>query len=152
MPAEEALSVAAEVALLLGAGLHLLMVVPTFGTIRGDRQPVAKPPPPDPTRLALEMEQEGAETYLEELAGPLRRQGLTGDNRDQALWAIVAEVGAEAMEPETGLVVLPYHAHAGINTVWTGSVAGELLERTHIPLLLIEGPMGEVLPLECFAF
>lgn len=134
-PAEDALSVAADVARLLGAELHLLMVVPTFGTIRGDRQSVATLLPAA-TRLALEMEREGAETYLEELAGPLRAQGLSVSTEIRR-GEIVSEVGAEAMEPEVGLVVVPTHAHPGIKTVWTGSVAGELLERTHIPLLLI---------------
>jgi nucleotide-binding universal stress UspA family protein len=132
---EAGLQAAEEIARRLDVPLHLLMVVPTSGTIRGDRQAIATLLPAA-TRFALEMEREGAETYLEDLAVPLRAQGLTVTT-EITRGDVVDMVTESAQRPDIGLVILPTHARAGLPAMWGRSIATRLLEHTHVPLLLV---------------
>src|SRR5207248_10947937 len=72
--AEKALTPAREMAQALRASLHLVMVVPTEDSARGDRP--AATLLPAATRAVLDMEQDDAAGYLESLAQPLRASGL----------------------------------------------------------------------------
>jgi nucleotide-binding universal stress UspA family protein len=133
--AEPALEPARELAGLLGAVVHLVMVVATPGTARGELQAIAQALP-TATRAALELEEEEANEYLENVAGRLRRGGVavTTEVRRGDTPSALAD---EAAEPGVGLVVVATHGRAGVQAIWAGSVTARLLARTRAPILLL---------------
>jgi nucleotide-binding universal stress UspA family protein len=133
--AEMALEPARQLASLLGAELHLVMVVATPGTERGERQALAQALP-TATRAALELEELDAGEYLEGIAARLRGEGaaVTTEVRRGDTSSALAD---EAAEPEVGLVVLATRGLAGVQAIWAGSVTARLLARTHAPILLL---------------
>jgi nucleotide-binding universal stress UspA family protein len=133
--AEAALAPAADLARALGAGLHLVMVVATLQTVRGDRNPAALLLPAT-ARAMLDLQQDDAQGYLDTLAVQLRRAGLpvsTEVRRGDAATAL----SDEAAEPGVGLVVVATHGRAGVQAIWAGSVTARLLARTRAPVLLL---------------
>lgn len=133
--AEAALRPAADIARALGAPLHLVMVVATPDTIRGERLAGATLQPAA-TRAALELEQRDAIQYLEGIAAPLRAEGLevtTEVRRGDA----AASLAREAEGPDIALVVVATHGRAGLQAVWAGSVTAQLLSHTRAPILLL---------------
>lgn len=133
--AEAALPVAAMLAGGLGARLHLTMVVATLATVRDDRR-AASLLMPISTRAVLDIEQGQAETYLDNLAHNLRREGIAvetevrrGDTAD--------ELAGDAAEHGAGLVVAATHGRAGLQAVWAGGTVARLLGRTAAPVLLL---------------
>ncbi|HEX6508606.1 MAG TPA: universal stress protein [Chloroflexota bacterium] len=138
--AEAALGPAKELARALGASLHLVTVVPTSGTIRGDRVATAILLP-TATHQALELEQQEVQNYLEDLAAKLRAEALavTTEVRRGEPSAALAD---EATEPDVGLVVVATHGRAGLQAAWAGSVTARLLSRTHAPVLLLRTVEG----------
>ncbi len=133
--AEVALPPARALAVALHAGLHLVIVVATRGTMRGDRQAVATLLP-SAARAALDLEHEDALTYLDGLADGLRTADLavTTEVRRGDVAPALAD---EAAEPGVGLVVVATHGRAGLQAIWAGSVVAQLLARTRAPILLL---------------
>jgi nucleotide-binding universal stress UspA family protein len=133
--AECALEPARELASLLGAGVHLVMVVATASTARGERQAIAQAMP-TATRAALELEEAEAGDYLESVAARLRRAGaaVSAEVRRGDTSSALAD---EAAEPGVGLVVVATHGRAGVQAIWAGSVTARLLARTRAPILLL---------------
>ncbi len=133
--AEPALEPARQLALCLGATLHLVMVVATPGTLHGGRQALAQALPTG-IRAVLDLEEEEAQRYLEEIAERQRALGLvvTTEVRRGDTTAALAD---EAAEPGIGLVVVATHGRAGVQAIWVGSVTARLLGRTRAPLLLL---------------
>ena len=119
----------------VGAALHLVMVVATLGTVRGERQALAQALPLA-TRAELDLEGEDARRYLDEVADRLRAGGtaVTAEVRRGDTLSALAD---EAAEAGVGLVVMATHGRAGVQAIWAGSVATRLLARTHVPLLLL---------------
>lgn len=133
--AEVALDPAQQVARALHARLHLVMVVATSETIRGNRLAAATLLP-TATRAALDLEQRDAATYLDDLAGKLRMTALTVTTEVRR-GDTASALADEAAEPGVGLVVLATHGRAGLQATWAGSVAAQLLSRTRAPVLLL---------------
>ena len=133
--AEAALPPARELATALHAGLHLVIVVATRGTMRGDRQAVATLLP-SAARAALELEHEGALEYLDGLAASMRLDTLpvTTEVRRGDIASALAD---EAAAPGIGMVVVATHGRAGLQAIWAGSVVAQLLPRTRAPILLL---------------
>ena len=133
--AEVAIPAARELARVLGAALHLVMVVATHTTIRGDRAAAATLLP-SATRAELELEERDAAGYLEGLAMRLREDGLrvTTEVRRGDTASMLSD---EAAEPGVGLVVVATHGRAGLQATWAGSVTAHLLSRTRAPVLLL---------------
>lgn len=133
--AEAALTPAADLARALGAGLHLVMVVATLLTARGDRNPAALLLPATSSAM-LDLQQDDAQGYLDTLAADLRATGLpvtTEVRRGEP----AAALSDEAAEPGVGLVVVATHGRAGVQAIWAGSVTARLLSRTRAPVLLL---------------
>ncbi|HKO25231.1 MAG TPA: universal stress protein [Chloroflexota bacterium] len=133
--AEVALATAQDVAGHVGAALHLVMVVATLGTVRGERQALAQALPMA-TRAELDLEGEDARRYLDGVADRLRAGGtvVTAEvRRGDTLSALAAE----ASKAGVGLVVMATHGRAGVQAIWAGSVATRLLARTRVPVLLL---------------
>jgi nucleotide-binding universal stress UspA family protein len=133
--AELALEPARELAGFLGAEVHLVMVVATPGTARGELQAIAQALP-TATRAALELEEEEAGDYLELVAGRLRRGGVAVSTEVRR-GDTPSALADEAAEPGVGLVVVATHGRAGVQAIWAGSVTARLLARTRAPILLL---------------
>ncbi|HZS86418.1 MAG TPA: universal stress protein [Chloroflexota bacterium] len=133
--AEAALGPAEDLSRRLNAVLHLVMVVATSGTVRGEQQAVAQALP-TATRIELELQEAEARDYLEDVAGRLRSGGVavTTEVRRGDTPSALAD---EAAEPGVGLVVVATHGRVGVQAIWTGSVTARLLSRTRAPLLLL---------------
>ncbi len=133
--AEAALALASKLAHALGAQLRLVMVVPTLETVAGEQQPRATFLP-GTTRLLLNVEEEQAAAYLEDLVASLDEAGVPAV-AEVRRGAPVAELAADAAEHADGLVVAATHGRAGLQAIWSTSVATRLLKRTNAPILLV---------------
>lgn len=122
--AARALPYATALARATHARLILLRVVEAHGLTVQSR-----------TRAQITVLQE-AEAYLEQLAAPLRTQGLTVDV------ATPYDVPAEAILDEIALrdadlVVMATHGRGGLGRWVCGSVAARILHATKVPVLLV---------------
>jgi nucleotide-binding universal stress UspA family protein len=133
--AEGALGVAGDLALLFGAALHLVMVVPTVGTVRGDQAPTA-PWMPRATEAVLSLEERDAAAYLERIAEERRGSGarVTTEIRRGDVSAALVE---ETCAPDVGLVVIATHGKSGLQAIWAGSVTARVLSQIGAPVLLL---------------
>lgn len=135
--AEAALQPACVFGTAFGASLHLVMVVPTQDTVRGDRQAVTSLLPAA-TRATLDLAHRDALSYLSNLA-----ESVQGEHPGMAVTTevrrgdIPAALVDEAGEPGVGLIVIATHGRAGLQAVWAGSVTAQLLKRVHAPILLL---------------
>ncbi|HVA90022.1 MAG TPA: universal stress protein [Chloroflexota bacterium] len=133
--AEVALGPARDFARLLSAALHLVMVVPTVGTVRGDKAPTA-PWMPRTTEAVLDLEERAAAAYLEGLAAETRGIGITVSTEIRR-GDISSALVEETREPDTGLVVIATHGRSGLQAIWAGSVTARVLAQTRAPVLLL---------------
>jgi len=131
--AEAALQPAALFAQTFSAALHLVMVVPTQETVRGDRQAVTALLPAA-TRATLDLAQEDAQTYLSALAEQVESVPVSIEVRRGDVPAALVD---EAAEPGVGLIVIATHGRAGLQAIWAGSVTAQILARVHAPILLL---------------
>jgi nucleotide-binding universal stress UspA family protein len=133
--AEMAIEPAAEIAQCLEASLHLVMVVGTRETMKRCGLPTSGLLP-SATRAALEIERLDAESYLKDVARSLWTPSLhvTAEVRGGDATSALAE---EASEPGVTLVIIATRGRAGLQAVWAGSVAAQLLARTRAPILLL---------------
>ncbi len=133
--AEAALPLACGLAQALDARLRLVMVVPTLETVAGGQQPQATLLP-GTTRMLLEAQQDQAAAYLDDLGTRLHHAGIA-TMAEVRRGAPVAELAADAAEHADGLVVAATHGRAGLQAIWSTSVATRLLKRTNAPVLLV---------------
>ena len=140
--AEAALPLASKLARALGAQLRLVMVVPTLGTVAGEKHPHAAFLPRT-TRMLLNVEEEQAAAYLDQLVSSLEGAGVA-TVAEIRRGAPVSELAADAAEHADGLVVAATHGRAGLQAIWSTSVAMRLLTRTTAPILLV--PIVEPAP------
>jgi nucleotide-binding universal stress UspA family protein len=135
---EQGLRVAAELAARLGASLHLLMAVPTKGSLTGEVGAAGKLLPAATRELLDAMESAAAE-YLAELVKGIAGRGIAVSSEicrgDPA-----ACIAAAAPEGADGLIVLGTHGRAGTAAFWAGSVAPRIARLTRCPLLLVAEP------------
>ena len=117
--------------------LHLLSVIPTFGTLAGE-QAAAGNLMPATTQAFLDMKEENVRNHLQEHVKALRKKGLSASAEiargDPA--SVIAKV-AENMD----LIILSTHRRKGMGAFWARSVAPKVAQKTKIPLLLI--PLSE---------
>lgn len=133
--AEVALEPAADLARALGQELHLVMVVATPETVRGDRTAVQTLLPAS-TRAALDVERQDAGAYLDGLAERLQSANLTVTT-DVRRGGTASALAGEAEEHGVGVMVVATHGRAGLQAIWAGSVGARLLARTRAPILLL---------------
>jgi nucleotide-binding universal stress UspA family protein len=132
---EAALPLARTLAHALDVHLRLVMVVPTLETIQGEQLPQATFLP-STTRVLLDAQGEQAAAYLEHLAASMRSTGVPAF-AEVRRGSPVAELATGAAEHTDGLVVVATHGRAGLQAIWSPSVAARLLKRTHAPVLLV---------------
>ena len=135
---EKGLPMATEIAQALHCRLHLLMVVPELRDLTGSKA-AASFILPGATRLNLEIETAGAQTYLDQRAAELKGRGVMADyetSRGDPARAIIAS----ALRLSADLVVMGTHGRAGADAFWAGSVAARVVARIQAPLMLV--PLG----------
>ncbi len=130
---EQGLKTAGELAKYTHAGLHLLTVIPTLGTLSGERAAAGRLLP-GATSAMLDMTEECTAEYLEEKAAVLRGQGIpvrSTIRRGDPVQQILAD------SQDEDLIVLGTHGKAGIHAFWAGSVAPKIVSQTRLPVLLV---------------
>jgi nucleotide-binding universal stress UspA family protein len=130
---EQGLKSAGELAKFTHASLHLLTVIPTLGTLSGERAAAGRLLP-GATSAMLDMTEECTVDYLEEQAAALRAQGIqarTTIRRGDPVQQILAD------SQDEDLIVLGTHGKAGIDAFWAGSVAPKVVSQTRLPVLLV---------------
>jgi nucleotide-binding universal stress UspA family protein len=132
---EQGLPVAAGLAQICQGTLHLVMVVRTRETLSGESAMAARFLPRAAQAL-LDAGQESAVEYLEQHVRRLQSEGLN----------VVASVGrgapaeiiaSTADETHANLIVLGTHGKAGMDAFWSDSVTPRIIQRTHVPVLLV---------------
>lgn len=132
---ERSLSIAIEFAKLIHANLHLVTVVQTSQSLKGQSAAAGRMLP-GTTSLMLNMAEDVARQYLKDKSAALQQQGLTvtyevrrGDPAEKLVEA--------ARKAQVDLIVLGTHGKSGMDAFWSGSVAPRIPNITRIPLLLI---------------
>ena len=135
---EGGLETAKELANACGSAIHLLVVVPTLLTLRGERAAAARLSP-GATTAVLDMSLRLAEEYLERHLGDLQRAGFAVSGEIQrgdparAIERVAKRLGIN-------LIIVSTHRKTGTDAFWSGSVAPQVSNRSHVPVLLI--PLG----------
>ena len=136
---EKGLPMATEIAIAFHCRLHLLMVVPKLNDLTGLKA-AASFILPSATRLNLEMESDGARTYLDQRSAELNREGVLADY-ESARGDPARAIIASARRLSADLVVMGTHGRAGMDAFWAGSVAAQVVARIQAPLMLV--PLGK---------
>jgi nucleotide-binding universal stress UspA family protein len=128
-------SMAEELAGKSGAAIHLVMVVPTPGTLSGELAAASRLLPGS-TAVLLDLTGEEARGYLEQQSDRISKNGipvttrvLRGDPAD--------ELAALANSRQDDLIVLGTHGKAGSTAFWNRSVAARVLGKIKNPALLV---------------
>jgi nucleotide-binding universal stress UspA family protein len=132
---EEGLPIAADLAQACSAGLYLVLVVPTLGTLAGERAVTGRLLP-GATRVALEIAQRQAEEYLQNHLIRLQARGLqviAEIHRGDPTTTIVKA----ARRADVDIIVLGTHAKAGLNALGSNSIVSQVSSRSGLPVLLV---------------
>ncbi|HUX86608.1 MAG TPA: universal stress protein [Chloroflexota bacterium] len=133
--AEGALPLATALAQQLDTRLRLVMVVPTLETVTAEQVPTATFLP-SATRVLFDIQEKQANAYLEQLAEAARAAGVV-TQAEVRRGSTVDELAIDTGEHADGLIVIATHGRAGLQSIWTPSVAARLLRRTRVPILLV---------------
>lgn len=119
----------------LGASMHLVLVVYTYGHISGQWTPTSRMLPGS-TKELLDMEVHNATEYLVNLKENLIKEGYTatadvfrGDPADVITKA--------ALDMKIDLISVGTHAKKGMDAFWSGSVTPKICKKCQVPFLLI---------------
>ncbi len=117
------------------AGLELLSVVPTIGTLTGEEAATSSLMPVTAAAL-LQLREARAAEDLEKHVQALQEQGLVASavvTRGDP----VSQIVAAAQRSGADLVVLSTHRKTGLQAFWSKSVAPRVAQATRKPLLLV---------------
>lgn len=132
---EQGLVVAAALARACAADLHLLIAVPTFGTLSGEHSAAARLLP-TATSAWLDMSEESAGAHLHQQAIDLQAWGLrTAAEVCRGDPAVAIARTAERVQSD--LIVVGTHGKSGMDAFWSGSVAAQVASKSCVPLLLV---------------
>jgi nucleotide-binding universal stress UspA family protein len=135
-PAHEAgLRVATELAQTCGAALHLLVVVPTRGTLAGEDSASALLLPAATTAL-LEMSRQAAADYLERQGAQAAAAGLAVTTEVQR-GEPAGTIAEAAQSSHADLIVMATHGKTHTDAFWSGSISPRVSSKTRRPLLLV---------------
>jgi len=132
---EPSLPVAARLARGWGAAVHLVVVVPTTGTLSG-HQAATGVLMPLATRAMLEIAEQDAAAYVKRVVASLAAEGL------HATWSVsrgepVAALLEAAERVGADLVAMASHARGALAGFWSGSLTPKLMQRLMRPMLLV---------------
>jgi nucleotide-binding universal stress UspA family protein len=131
---EAVLPIAREIAASFDASIHLVQVVPTLSTVKGDKAATAVFAP-SATASALDLEESFAREYIAKLAAtwPEARQPSVEVIRGEPTHSLLDLI--ERTRPD--LVLMSTHGHAGLSGLWSASVAPRIASRSLRPLLML---------------
>ena len=132
---EKSLLFASDLAFAFHCRLQLLMVVPTLSRLSGFQGAFGLLLP-GTTRVKLEIESSAARDYLVTKEKELQEKGVrTASEVGRGKAAGVIFKAAQRLSAD--LIVMGTHGKVGAEAFWAGSVAAQVVSRTHIPLLLL---------------
>ncbi len=132
---EGCLPVALALARQFDASLSLMTAVHTLATLGGERA-ASGWMLPGATRAILDIDEQTAFEYLENLAVKQRAQGVTVNTfvrRGDPAQQIISAAHAQNFD----LIVLATHGKGGMKAFWAGSVGPKVVIDARIPLLLV---------------
>jgi nucleotide-binding universal stress UspA family protein len=132
---EQGVVVSAALARDCAADVHLLMVVPTLGTLSGEPGATARLLP-SATSAWLDMSEEDAAAHLHQKATGLQAMGLS-TTTEVCRGAPANAIVRTAQRMEADLVVMGTHGRRGMDAFWSGSVTAEVSRRSRVPILLV---------------
>jgi nucleotide-binding universal stress UspA family protein len=132
---DESLSVAKPLAKAYQAGLYLLTVIPTLGTL-SDGIAAAGTLLPATATAYLDIKEENAKEHLQEHLDELAQAGLDAE-AEIARGDPAPTISEVAERVDADLIILSTHCKAGAAAFWARSVAPNVAKRTKIPLLLV---------------
>jgi nucleotide-binding universal stress UspA family protein len=118
-----------------GSNIHLLTVIPTFGTVAGEAA-AAGTLLPATTSALLDIKVENAEEDLQAHLKDLKQGGFRV-SAEVARGDPAAEIVNRSEELNADLIVLTTHRKAGAAAFWARSVAPNVARRARVPILLI---------------
>jgi nucleotide-binding universal stress UspA family protein len=124
-----------ELARAYKSNIHLLTVIPTFGTITGETA-AAGSLLPATTSVLLDIDVENAKEDLQAHMDELKRSG-SQVTAEVARGDPATEIVNISEKLKADMIVLTTHRKAGAAAFWARSVAPNVVRRTHIPILLI---------------
>jgi len=132
---EHGLAIAANMAQVCKASIHLLMVVATLGTISKKQSATARFLP-GATSLMLDFTQQGGLDYLEIQEPKLLAKGISvhGDVQRGDPAKVIEET---AKQIHADLIVLGTHGKTRMDAFWSESLTPRISRKTRLPLLLV---------------
>jgi nucleotide-binding universal stress UspA family protein len=132
---EEGIPVAVDFAQICGSAVHLLVVVPTPGTLSGERAATGLLLPGAMAEL-LNVTEKSAVEYLRGHVNALQSTGLTV-TAEVARGDPAKAIVNTAQRISADLIVLGTHGKTGMDAFWQGSVAPKVSSQSLVPLLLV---------------
>ena len=132
---DESLSIAKPLAKVYQAGLYLLTVIPTLGTLSNEKAAAGTLLPATATAY-LDIKEENAKEHLQEHLNELAQSGFNAE-AEIARGDPAATISTVAERVAADLIILSTHRKAGAAAFWARSVAPNVARRTKIPLLLL---------------
>lgn len=118
------------------ANLHMVRVVDTVASMKGDNQAAARLTPLT-AAAALDVEELEAQSYLAKQVGQMAANGVRASA--QVLRGDVVQAVAEAAVTRSAdLTVMATHGRSGLGAFWIGSVAAGLVNKLYRPLVLVK--------------
>lgn len=132
---EQGLPVAIELAQIAHAAIHLVVVVPKIESLKDEKAATGKLLPLT-TTVILDMEQQGADDYLQTQMAKIQSRGLAvqaevsrGDPASAVLEAV--------RRANADLIVLGTHGKTGMDAFWSNSITPKVSDQSPAPVLLV---------------
>ncbi len=124
-----------ELAKAFHAELDLICVVPTLGTLPGEKAATGSMLP-SATAAYLNMEEERAQKHLQDHLDDLQKKSIQA-SAEIARGDPAVEITRQAETTLADLIVFGTHGNAGMEAFWRRSVTASVILRTETPTLLI---------------
>jgi nucleotide-binding universal stress UspA family protein len=132
---EQGLHVAAGLAQVCGIALHILMVIPTLGTLKAEKAATGRMLP-GAMMAMLDLAEQGGKDYLAQHMHALQAEGIV-TSAEVARGDAVSVIDETAQRIQADLIVLGTHGKTGMDAFWSESVTPKLSGRSQVPLLLV---------------
>ena len=132
---EEGLKVAVGLAEKCGIPVHLVMVIPTLGTISGSWTATSRITPGSTARM-LEIAVEDAIEYLRKQQAELMQKGISA-SAEILRGDPATNITDTARANNCSMIILGTHGKVGMAAFWSGSITPRVFKKCRIPLLLV---------------
>jgi len=132
---DASLPYAEELARAYQARLNMICVIPTLGTLSGERAAAGSMLPATAT-LYLDMKEDNARQHFQEHLDDFKQKKIAA-SAEIARGDPAAVIARKAAESGADLIVFGTHGNAGMEAFWRRSVTANVARRSEVPLLLI---------------